>query len=177
MSFLEKNKKEVFKTPDDYFNQMRARIEAETIGEGLDLSAQKEQILSKTSKSKGRVLPLFKWASVAAAAAIAGWGIWLYSQKSETVTTVDFASAVKQIELDESELLAEVSDEVFVDYLNTAIDTIHQEMIANIIHEELEVKENKKEENKSSQSTDTFEALSDEELMDAIIASGALEDF
>jgi hypothetical protein len=177
MNFLEKNNKEVFKTPDDYFSQLRARIEAETIGEKLDLSAQKEIILQKTTRSKGRVLPLLKWASVAAAAAIAGWGIWLYSQKTEIVQSVDFASAVQQLDLDESELLAEVSDEVFIDYLNTAIDTIHQEMIVNIVHEELEIESNTKEEKVSSQITDTFEALTDEELMDAIIASGALEDF
>jgi hypothetical protein len=66
---------------------------------------------------------------------------------------------------------------VFIDYLNTAIDTIHQEMIVNIVHEELEIESNTKEEKVSSQTTDTFEALTDEELMDAIIASGALEDF
>ncbi len=177
MNFLENNNKEVFKIPDDYFSQLRARIEAETIGEKLNLSVQKEIILQKTTRSKGRVLPLFKWASVAAAAAIAGWGIWLYSQKTETVQTVDFASAVQQLDLDESELLAGVSDEVFIDYLSTAIDTIHQEMIVNIVHEELEIESNTKEEKVSSQTIDTFEALTDEELMDAIIASGALEDF
>lgn len=124
-------KKNPFSVPEEYFERSRAEILSKISGqdESTFFDLQKKSILEKTTQPKAKVLPIRRIISVAVAASVIGLGMFLFQNKA--IDQQDsFESMLASTSINEEDLLLEVSEDDFIEYVG---DNIAMVSVSDIV--------------------------------------------
>ncbi|MEZ4799242.1 MAG: hypothetical protein R2809_05560 [Flavobacteriales bacterium] len=168
------NKKNPFSVPEEYFERSRAEILSKISGkdESVFFDAQRKSILAQTTEKQTKVISIRRVATIVAAASIFGLGMFLFQNGNKNEST-SFETLLANTPISEEDLLLEVSEEDFVEYVGDNIAMIsftdNEKAIDLNNNSEEKIKPNESKESPS------FEDIDEDVIIDYLLEDETFE--
>lgn len=168
------NKKNPFSVPEEYFERSRAEILSKISGfeDAEFFKAQRSSILAQTTEKETKVISIRSVASIAAAASVIGLGLFLFLNESKEEAK-SFETLLSSTAIDEDEVLLEVSEDDFVEYVGDNIAMIS----FTDVKKETELNNNSEEKIKPNESvkSPSFEDIDEDVIIDYLLEDETFE--